>query len=137
MNDERSHSNGTERDRGRPSTAGDAPGGQATGLRREEATPAQSAPPTTVGTGGAMPSAPSGGTGDSAGGLAEGPGGVGGTRVLPHGAGRPGAATSEDLPPQRQGADSPLDVDAQQVPDDAAGTPPAVEHAVRTRQRAT
>ena len=124
-------------DKGRATTGGEAPGAQATGMRHEEATAAQSAPPTTSARGGAAPVAPAGGSGDSAGGLAQGPGNVGGTRNLPHGAARPGVASSEGLSPQRHGADSPLDVDEQQVPDDAAGTEPTLQHAVPTRQRAT
>jgi hypothetical protein len=71
---------------GRPTTGGSAPGGAPTGLRHQADTLGLAgAHPRT---GGALPSGAGGGTGTGAGGLATGIGGIGGTRNLPHGAGR-------------------------------------------------
>ena len=71
---------------GRPTTGGSGPGGAPTGLRHQTDTLglADASPRT----GGALPSGAGGGTGTGAGGLATGIGGIGGTRNLPHGAGR-------------------------------------------------
>lgn len=117
---------------GSPTTAGQAPGGPATGLHHQGDVTGLTTGAAGSAMGGARPTGAGGGSGDSAGGLAEGVGNIGGTRNLTHGAGRPGTRTSEGLPPQ--GLDSPLDVDKQQIPNNAGGTPPTLAPETAARQ---
>jgi hypothetical protein len=96
---------------GKPTTGGSAPGGAPTGLQhRTDMTGVGGRVPSGCGgdvtrgpsateaipegdvTGGARPSSAVGGSGVGAGGLATGPAGIGGTRNLANGAGRPAGA---------------------------------------------
>jgi hypothetical protein len=99
MANERTSSNDTLEDLdsqelgGRPTTGGSEPGGAPTGLRHPSGLPSRTAGGMAgAPSGGASPTGAGGGTGTSSGGLASGPLGIGGTRNLPHNAGRPGGS---------------------------------------------
>jgi hypothetical protein len=74
---------------GPPTTGGSIPGGAPTGLRHQTDMLGLGGGMGGSHTGGMLPTGASGGTGTGAGGLGTGPAGIGGTRNLPHGAGRP------------------------------------------------
>lgn len=131
---------------GRPTTGDTGPGGAPTGLRRASGVPERQPAegPGSVASGGAPPVGPSGASGTSAGGLAEGPAGIGGARNLPEGAGHPSEAT------RHAESDTPVEVteqgrlrrrDGAAAPDanglEAAQAPGADEPEVSNRIRAS
>jgi hypothetical protein len=125
MTDERTSPNDTLEDLdsqelgGRPTTGGSEPGGAPTGLRRPSGLPSRTAGGMAgAPSGGASPTGAGGGTGTSSGGLASGPSGIGGTRNLPHDAGRPGGSVmpGDSGQPELEVSDSGLTLNERPVP---------------------